>query len=103
MRAVDLNPQPSSGAEVRVPADTRLLEDAHGVLASVLGRHGVATDDVAERLATKLRDLGVRDEKLLKRFELPLAVLIVLLHVLCGVGGACAGLAVVERLAGVAR
>jgi ATP-dependent Clp protease ATP-binding subunit ClpA len=85
------------GIDVQIPADTRLLarlalhratrvghqaieptdlfaallDDVHGALSSVFRGHGVDPDDVAARLTAMVRDLGVRDEKLLKRFELP--------------------------------
>jgi ATP-dependent Clp protease ATP-binding subunit ClpA len=61
------------GHQAIEPADlfAALLDDAHGALASVFRAHGVDANDVAIRLSVLLRDLGVRDEKLLKRFELP--------------------------------
>ena len=85
------------GADVRVAPDTRLLvrvalhratraghqsidpvdlfgallDDAHGALASVCRGHGADVEAIASRLLVVVRDLGVRDEQLLKRFDLP--------------------------------
>ena len=55
------------------PADLfgALLDEAHGALASVCRGHGVDVEDIASRLLVVVRDLGVRDEQLLKRFDLP--------------------------------
>ena len=62
-----------AGRQTIEPADifAALLDDVHGALASVLRQHGVDADDMAVRLAGVVHDLGVRDEQLLKRFELP--------------------------------
>lgn len=48
-----------------------LLEDAHGEPVAVLRRYGIDPADVSLRLITYARELGTRQEQLLKRFELP--------------------------------
>jgi ATP-dependent Clp protease ATP-binding subunit ClpA len=62
-----------AGHQTIEPADllAALLDDAHGALALVLREYGVDADDVALRLAAVVRELGVRDNHLLKQFELP--------------------------------
>jgi ATP-dependent Clp protease ATP-binding subunit ClpA len=62
-----------AGHQTIEPADifAALLDDAHGALASVLRQYGVDPEDMALRLAVVAREFGVRDEQLVKRFELP--------------------------------
>jgi ATP-dependent Clp protease ATP-binding subunit ClpA len=49
-----------------------LMDDTHGLATSVLRRHGVTPEHVSSVITGRARDLEVRDEELLKRFELPM-------------------------------
>jgi ATP-dependent Clp protease ATP-binding subunit ClpC len=85
------------GADLRVPAETKLafklayhqasragrqtiessdlfaaiFEETHGGPVSILRTHGVEPDVVVSRIASRMRDNEVREEQLRKRFELP--------------------------------
>jgi ATP-dependent Clp protease ATP-binding subunit ClpA len=61
------------GRSVLEPVDMfgALLEEAHGLPVAILRRHGIDESDLALRLATHARELEVRLEQTLKRFELP--------------------------------
>jgi ATP-dependent Clp protease ATP-binding subunit ClpA len=48
-----------------------IFEETQGVPVSILRRHGVEPEVMMSRIATRLRDLEVREERLKKRFELP--------------------------------
>ncbi len=88
---------PASGRELRVAPATKLLfklallhasrcgrhaieavdlfsaifEETQGVPVSILRRQGVEPETLVSRLATRVRDQEVREERLKKRFELP--------------------------------
>jgi ATP-dependent Clp protease ATP-binding subunit ClpA len=88
---------PASGRELRVAPATKLLfklallhasrcgrhaieavdlfsaifEETQGVPVSILRRQGVEPEMLVSRLATRVRDQEVREERLKKRFELP--------------------------------
>ncbi len=88
---------PGSGRELRVSPATKLLfklallhasrcgrhaieavdlfsaifEETQGVPVSILRRQGVEPETLVSRLATRVRDQEVREERLKKRFELP--------------------------------
>ncbi|HSL21513.1 MAG TPA: AAA family ATPase, partial [Vicinamibacterales bacterium] len=88
---------PASGRELRVAPATKLLfklallhasrcgrhaieavdlfsaifEETQGVPVSILRRQGVEPELLVSRLATRMRDQEVREERLKKRFELP--------------------------------
>jgi ATP-dependent Clp protease ATP-binding subunit ClpA len=88
---------PSSGRELRVAPATKLLfklallhasrcgrhaieaidlfsaifEETQGVPVSILRRQGVEPEMLVSRLATRVRDQEIREERLKKRFELP--------------------------------
>jgi ATP-dependent Clp protease ATP-binding subunit ClpA len=48
-----------------------VLEEAQGVPAAILRRHGVEPDLAVSRLSARMRDLELREERLRARFELP--------------------------------
>src|SRR4051794_8049732 len=48
-----------------------VFEETQGVPVSILRRHGVEPDVLVSRLANRMRDLELREERLKKRFELP--------------------------------
>jgi ATP-dependent Clp protease ATP-binding subunit ClpA len=48
-----------------------VFEESQGVPVSILRRHGVEPDVLTSRLATRMRDMELREERLKKRFELP--------------------------------
>ena len=48
-----------------------ILEETQGVAVTILRRHGVGPDVLRERLAVRMRDLELREERLKKRYELP--------------------------------
>ncbi len=88
---------PASGRELRVAPATKLLfklallhasrcgrhaiesvdlfsaifEETQGVPVSILRRQGIEPEVLVSRLATRMRDQEVREERLKKRFELP--------------------------------
>src|SRR5438128_8548806 len=48
-----------------------VFEETQGVPVSILRRHGVEPEVLVSRIATRIRDNEVREERLRKRFELP--------------------------------
>jgi ATP-dependent Clp protease ATP-binding subunit ClpC len=48
-----------------------IFEESQGVPVSIIRRHGVEPELLVSRIATRVRDLELRDERLRKRFELP--------------------------------
>ncbi len=48
-----------------------VLEEAQGVPAAILRRHGVEPDLAVSRLSARMRDMELREERLRARFELP--------------------------------
>jgi ATP-dependent Clp protease ATP-binding subunit ClpC len=48
-----------------------IFEESQGVPVSIIRRHGVEPERLVSRIATKMRDIELRDERLRKRFELP--------------------------------
>jgi ATP-dependent Clp protease ATP-binding subunit ClpA len=48
-----------------------IFEESQGVPVSIIRRHGVEPELLVSRIATRIRDLELRDERLRKRFELP--------------------------------
>ena len=48
-----------------------IFEETQGVPVSILRRHGVEPETVVSRVAARMRDNEIRDERLKKRFELP--------------------------------
>jgi ATP-dependent Clp protease ATP-binding subunit ClpC len=88
---------PAPGRELRVAQSTKLLfkmamlhssrsgrhnveatdlfsaifEETQGVPVSIIRRHGIDPETLVSRLATRMRDNELREERLKKRFELP--------------------------------
>jgi len=88
---------PAPGRELRVAPSTKLLfklallhasrcgrhtieamdlfsaifEETQGIPVSIIRRHGIEPEALVSRLATRLRDHELREERLKKRFELP--------------------------------
>jgi ATP-dependent Clp protease ATP-binding subunit ClpA len=62
-----------AGHQAIEPADlfAALMEDRHGLPTSVLRRHGVDPDTLAAFVGARARELELRDEEMMKRFELP--------------------------------
>src|SRR4051812_49117885 len=48
-----------------------VFEETEGVPVTILRRHGVDPQLLVSRLATRMRDTELREERLKKRFELP--------------------------------
>jgi ATP-dependent Clp protease ATP-binding subunit ClpA len=48
-----------------------IFEESQGVPVSIIRRHGVEPELLVSRIATRMRDLELREERLRKRFELP--------------------------------
>jgi ATP-dependent Clp protease ATP-binding subunit ClpC len=48
-----------------------IFEETQGVPVSIIRRHGIEPELLVSRVATRMRDLELRDERLRKRFELP--------------------------------
>jgi ATP-dependent Clp protease ATP-binding subunit ClpA len=48
-----------------------ICEESQGVPVAIMRRHGVEPDVLVTRIATRMRDNEVREERLRKRFELP--------------------------------
>lgn len=48
-----------------------IFEETQGIPVSIIRRHGVEPDLLVTRIATKMRDFELREERLKKRFELP--------------------------------
>jgi ATP-dependent Clp protease ATP-binding subunit ClpC len=48
-----------------------IFEETKGIPVSILRRHGVEPETVVSRVAARMRDNEMRDERLKKRFELP--------------------------------
>jgi ATP-dependent Clp protease ATP-binding subunit ClpA len=48
-----------------------VFEESQGVPVSILRRHGVEPEVLVSRIATRMRDNELREERLRKRFELP--------------------------------
>jgi ATP-dependent Clp protease ATP-binding subunit ClpC len=48
-----------------------IFEETQGIPVSILRRHGVEPETVVSRVANRMRDNEMRDERLKKRFELP--------------------------------
>ncbi|MCA1560342.1 MAG: ATP-dependent Clp protease ATP-binding subunit [Acidobacteria bacterium] len=48
-----------------------IFEETQGVPVSIIRRHGVEPETLVSRLASRMRDHEVREERLKKRFELP--------------------------------
>ena len=48
-----------------------IFEETRGVPVSIVRRHGVEPEAIVSRLATRMRDNELREERLKKRFELP--------------------------------
>ena len=48
-----------------------IFEESQGGAVSIIRRHGVEPDVLVTRIATRMRDNEVREERLRKRFELP--------------------------------
>ncbi len=48
-----------------------IFEESQGVPVSIIRRHGVEPDILVSRIATRMRDNELREERLRKRFELP--------------------------------
>ena len=48
-----------------------VCEESQGVPVSILRRHGVEPELLVSRIATRVRDLELREERLRQRFELP--------------------------------
>jgi len=48
-----------------------VLEEAQGVPAAILRRHGVEPDTAVSRLSARMRDMELREERLRAKFELP--------------------------------
>jgi ATP-dependent Clp protease ATP-binding subunit ClpA len=48
-----------------------MCEESQGVPVSIIRRHGVEPDVLVSRIATRMRDNELREERLRKRFELP--------------------------------
>ncbi len=48
-----------------------IFEESQGVPVSIIRRHGVEPELLVSRIATRMHDLEIREERLKKRFELP--------------------------------
>jgi len=48
-----------------------IFEETQGIPVSIIRRHGIEPEALVSRLATRMRDQEVREERLKKRFELP--------------------------------
>ena len=48
-----------------------IFEETQGIPVSIIRRHGIEPDALVTRLATRMRDHELREERLKKRFELP--------------------------------
>src|SRR6188474_2421020 len=48
-----------------------IFEESQGVPVSIIKHHGVEPEVLVSRIATRMRDMELRDERLKKRFELP--------------------------------
>ena len=48
-----------------------IFEETQGIPVSILRGHGIEPEAIVSRLATRMRDNEMRDERLRKRFELP--------------------------------
>ncbi len=48
-----------------------IFEETQGVPVSIIRRHGIEPEALVSRLATRMRDHEMREERLKKRFELP--------------------------------
>jgi len=48
-----------------------IFEETQGIPVSILRRHGIEPETVVSRVAARMRDNELRDERLKKRFELP--------------------------------
>jgi ATP-dependent Clp protease ATP-binding subunit ClpC len=48
-----------------------IFEETQGVPVSILRRHGIEPETVVSRVAARMRDNEIRDERFKKRFELP--------------------------------
>ena len=48
-----------------------IFEETQGIPVSIIRRHGIEPDALVSRLATRMRDHELREERLKKRFELP--------------------------------
>src|SRR5262245_22511476 len=48
-----------------------IFEETQGIPVSIIRRHGIEPEALVSRLATRLRDHELREERLKKRFELP--------------------------------
>ncbi len=48
-----------------------IFEESQGIPVSILRRHGIEPDVLVSRIATRMRDNELREERLRKRFELP--------------------------------
>jgi ATP-dependent Clp protease ATP-binding subunit ClpA len=48
-----------------------IFEESQGIPVSIVKRHGVEPDVLVSRIASRVRDMELREERLRKRFELP--------------------------------
>jgi ATP-dependent Clp protease ATP-binding subunit ClpA len=48
-----------------------IFEETQGIPVSIIRRHGIEPEAIVSKLATRLRDHELREERLKKRFELP--------------------------------
>ena len=48
-----------------------IFEETQGIPVSIIRRHGIEPEALVSRLATRMRDHELREERLKKRFELP--------------------------------
>src|ERR671913_231965 len=48
-----------------------IFEETQGIPVSIIRRHGIEPETLVSRLATRMRDHEIREERLKKRFELP--------------------------------
>jgi ATP-dependent Clp protease ATP-binding subunit ClpA len=48
-----------------------IFEESQGIPVSIIRRHGVEPEVLISRIATRMHDMEVREERLKKRFELP--------------------------------
>jgi ATP-dependent Clp protease ATP-binding subunit ClpA len=48
-----------------------IFEETQGIPVSIIRRHGIDPETLVSRLATRMRDNELRDERLKKKFELP--------------------------------
>ena len=48
-----------------------IFEETQGIPVSIIRRHGIEPEAIVSRLATRMRDHELREERLKKRFELP--------------------------------